>query len=146
MHPRHAQTQREQFYRTYRDIVQEIMGKENAFFFFKPVDPEADGAPDYFRFINHPMSIFTVQEKLDRGEYNTPGEFISDMRLIWSNAKNYNHASHPIYKTADMLAELFEILASSLPHALSSAERGSALQRLTELRFARYRAAKQTHK
>jgi hypothetical protein len=122
------------------------MGKENAFYFFKPVDPDADGAPDYFDYILNPMSIFTVQEKLDRGEYNTPAEFIRDMRLIWSNAKIYNHQTHPIYITADVLAERFEILAAALPHELSSAEKSSALQRLVELRFARYKAAKQTHK
>jgi hypothetical protein len=122
------------------------MGKENAFFFFKPVDPDADGAPDYFDYILKPMSIFTVQEKLDRGEYSNPAEFLSDMRLIWSNAKIYNHQAHPIYKTADVLAERFETLAAALPHELTEAERSSALQRLIELRFARYRAAKKTHK
>jgi hypothetical protein len=146
MQPQHRLFQRDQFYRTYQDIVQQIMAKENSFYFFKPVDPEVDGAPDYFQFIVRPMSILTVQEKIDRREYDNPAEFIDDMRTIWSNAKIYNHQTHTIYKTADVLCEKFEVLAAALPHEISEADKGSALQRLTELRFARYRLAKRGHK
>jgi hypothetical protein len=146
MQPSHSQVQQTQLYRTFQEIIRDIMSRENAFFFFRPVDPIADGAPDYFLYICNPMSILTVQEKLDRTEYKTADEFIRDIRLIWSNAKIYNHHSHPIYKTADALAVRFEIFAAGLPHEIPIADQSSALQRLVELRFACYRAAKQTHK
>ena len=136
---------REQFYRTCQDIVQQIMSSENAFYFFKPVDPELDGAPNYYDNILNPMSIFVVQDKLDKKQYDSPDEFIQDMRQIWVNAKQYNHQSHTIYKAADALAQKFEILASSLPRAIPPGSRNSALQRLVELRFLRYRMNKTTH-
>jgi hypothetical protein len=120
------------------------MAQENAYFFFKPVDPVADGAPDYLQQILRPMSILIIQEKIDRQEYKSPNEFIEDMRQIWANAKIYNVQTHTIYRTAQALAEKFEIYAASLPHDIP--EPGSGMQRLVEIRFARYRAAKRTHK
>jgi hypothetical protein len=122
------------------------MTKENAYFFFKPVDPIADGAPDYFRYIVRPMSIFTVQEKLDKRQYESFDQFIGDMRDIWRNAKVYNHPSHAIHRAAELLAEEFEILAASLPREVPKDERTNGLQRLIEVRFARYRSLKKTHK
>jgi hypothetical protein len=68
------------------------------------------------------------------------------MRLIWWNAKIYNHQTHRISKTADALAGRFEILAAGLPQDLAATEKSSALQRLVELRFARHRSEKQSHK
>lgn len=109
------------------------------------MDPEADGAPDYFNIVMKPMCFYKVQEKLDNHEYKTPDDFIDDVRLIWQNAKLYNHQTHLIYKTADTLAKKFEILIGSLPHVLTESEKCSALQRLVELRFARYRMNKKTH-
>lgn len=121
------------------------MEHDNVYVFFRPVDPEKDGAPDYRTWIMHPMSIFTVQEKIDKREYKSPAEFIADMRQIWENAKIYNNYTHMIYKTADFLAEKFETLAAGLPHELPE-PKNNALQRAVELRFARYRMAKKTHK
>ena len=135
----------EPFYRTCKDIIQNLMSTENSYFFFKPVDPEADGAPDYFSIVMKPMCFYKVQEKLDNNEYKTPNEFIEDVRLIWQNAKLYNHPSHLIYKTANILAHKFEILIGSLPQIVSEADKCSALQRLVELRFARYRINKKSH-
>jgi hypothetical protein len=146
MKPKHSQTQRDQLNRKYQSIISDIMSRENAFFFFSPVDPVEDGAPDYFKYIVEPMCILNVQEKLDRNEYNTADQFIRDMRLIWRNAKIYNHHSHLIYKIADDLAGRFEILAAGLPHVIPETEKSSGLQRLVELRFSCYKSAKQSHK
>lgn len=121
------------------------MEHDNVYVFFRPVDPEKDGAPDYRTIIPRPMSIFTVQEKIDNREYKSPSDFIEDMRQIWTNAKMYNNQTHMIHKTADILAHKFETLASCLPHNVPE-PRNNALQRAVELRFARYRMSKQTHK
>lgn len=135
----------EPFYHACREIIQQLMSQDNAFFFFKPVDPEADGAPDYNTYIPQPMSFFKVQEKLDRQEYKTPDEFIKDVNLIWQNAKNYNMPVTLIYKAADNLSNKFNTLAGSLPHVVPEEDQNNALQRLVELRFARYRMGKKTH-
>ena len=136
---------KEQFYHICQDIVQQIVGTEGAATFFKPVDPEADGAPDYYLVVVKPMCIFTVQDKLDKKLYETPEEFIDDMNQIFINAKHYNHSSHPIYKSADELATKFSILASRLPRKISGGGLNDGLQRQVELRLLRYRLHKNTH-
>ena len=37
-----------------------------------------------------PMDLGTVRERLNAGEYSMPGEFTSDIELIFKNAKIYN--------------------------------------------------------
>ena len=135
----------EPFYHACREIIQQLMSQDNSYFFFKPVDPEADGAPDYNSVIPESMSFYRVQEKLDHQEYKTPDQFIYDVNLIWSNAKNYNLPVTLIYKTADILSNKFNTLAGSLPHVIPEEDKNNALQRLVELRFARYRLGKKTH-
>ena len=138
-------TKQEPFYHACREIIQQLMSQENAYFFFKPVDPEADGAPDYHSVIPVPMSFYKIQEKLDRQEYKTPNQFIDDVNRIWENAKIYNAPVTLIYKTADILSIKFNTLAGSLPHVVPEEDKNNALQRLVELRFARYRLGKKTH-
>ena len=133
---------KEQFYRTCQEIIHQIMSNDNSIYFFRPVDPELDGAPNYYDIVIQPMSIYRVQEKLDNHEYKLPNEFINDVRQIWINAKQYNHPTHPIYKAADMLASKFEVLASSLPQYISEESKNSALQRYVELRLLRYKVNK----
>jgi hypothetical protein len=123
-----------------QNILQQIMGLENAYFFFRPVNPVADGAPDYFRVIVRPMSFLVVQENLDNEKYTTFDMFAEHMRLIWQNAMVYNHPSHPISKTAGKMWNKFELLAAALPKEIEGGARTSGLQRLVENRFARYRA------
>lgn len=36
------------------------------------------------------MDLRTVKEDLLGGNYNTISEFVNDMRLIFSNSRNYN--------------------------------------------------------
>lgn len=140
-----ANHQRKVFYNQCQNILSQILKSENSYFFFRPVDPEQDRAPDYFKIIVSPMSLYDVQQKIDKNQYETPEEFIKDMRLIWHDAKQYNAPSHLIYKAADVLSHKFEMLASTLPHTINEASLNSAFQREVELRFARYRLQKKTH-
>ena len=41
-------------------------------------------------YIPCPMDLGTVRQKLTAGEYSMPGDFRSDIELIFSNAKLYN--------------------------------------------------------
>ena len=58
--------------------------------FREPVDPLNDNAPNYFQVIHHPMDLSTVKLKIDHRSYGNVDEFLSDMRLMCSNAKQYN--------------------------------------------------------
>lgn len=137
--------QKQYFYNQCQNIINQLMKFENAYFFYRPVDPDKDVAPGYYEFIAQPMSIYNVQQKIDNDQYQTPDEFINDMRLIWLNAKLYNAPSHLVYKAADSLSLKFEMMAATLPHIVDEASLNGGFQREIELRFARYRLMKKTH-
>lgn len=53
-----------------------------------PVDLER--YPDYSQVIDIPMDLTTVREELSASGYSTPHDFAKDVRLIFTNSKNYN--------------------------------------------------------
>lgn len=128
-----------------QDIIQEVMKLENAHFFFRPVDPQVDGAPDYFLRVTDPMSVFEVQENLDNKRYTCFESFVTDMRKIWQNAQCFNNANSILYKAAEKISRHFELIISAIPHEISLYSRCSALQRAVELRFAGYREQRKSH-
>ncbi|PNH12243.1 Bromodomain and WD repeat domain-containing protein [Tetrabaena socialis] len=75
---------------TARRMVDRIITglKDNAKCFMGRVEEKA--APGYYKTIKKPMWIGLVQEKLNSGKYETPLDFCSDVRLIWSNCKSYH--------------------------------------------------------
>ena len=133
------------FYEKCESIIRSLMAEQGAYYFFKPVEPELDGAPQYFMYITHPMSFYVIQEKLNNKAYSTPEEFIADVNQIWTNAKYYNGEGNHVYQSADNLSKKFDILSASLPRTISPDERASALQQYTEMRLKRYRQNKITH-
>lgn len=58
--------------------------------FVEMVDPERDGAPDYFEYIKEPMALNEVKRKLTANEYDSVQSWERDVNLIWKNAKTYN--------------------------------------------------------
>ena len=54
-------------------------------YFIKPIYPD-----DYVGIVSKPIAWETCNEKLQRRKYDTFGEIISDLRLIFSNALLYN--------------------------------------------------------
>lgn len=137
---------RDRVYSTCRDIVAELMKCQNAHLFFKPVDPESDGAPGYYEQVSRSMSFYQIQEKLDNYEYRNPDEFVDDLMLIWKNAKSYNaDENHIVHRTAVAMAKKSQILVSLLPHYYTDDEKDSGLHRYVELRINRYRLWKKSH-
>lgn len=45
---------------------------------------------DYSQVIDVPMDLTTVREELSANGYSTPHDFAKDVRLIFTNSKNYN--------------------------------------------------------
>lgn len=45
---------------------------------------------DYTQIVDTPMDLRTVREDLHGGNYETPLDFAKDMRLIFTNSRNYN--------------------------------------------------------
>ena len=56
--------------------------------FREPVDTLEH--PEYHHIVDTPMDLRTVKEDLLGGNYETPAEFAKDMRLIFTNSRNYN--------------------------------------------------------
>jgi len=99
-------------------ILQQLMQKEEAAAFNEPVDWEALGLPDYPDIVKHPMDLGTVLNKLEGGDYhNDPDQFATDVRLVWSNSKQYNQPGSGIYLIADKLSKLFEKKFSKISRA-----------------------------
>ena len=140
-----SENENKKFYEQCESIIRTLMAEPGSFFFFKPVEPEIDGAPQYFQYITHPMCFYVIQEKLNAHAYSKPEEFIADVNLIWTNAKYYNGEKNHVYQSAESLSKKFEILCLSLPKTISPDEKVSDLQRYTEMRFKRYRQNKETH-
>lgn len=58
--------------------------------FVNMVDPELDGAPDYFDVIKNPMALSIVKKKLEENKYKKISAWKDDVNLIWDNAIKYN--------------------------------------------------------
>ncbi|WFD36850.1 hypothetical protein MCUN1_003740 [Malassezia cuniculi] len=73
-----------------RAVLQTLMKQKEAAIFLRPIDPVLDGAPTYYDEIKHPMDFGTVDRKFKNGEYATMGDFADDVRLIFSNCRQFN--------------------------------------------------------
>ena len=73
-----------------RSVLQVITKTPEASIFLYPIDPIRDGAPTYYDEIKHPMDLSKIDKKLKSGEYKTMGDFAADMRLMFSNCRQFN--------------------------------------------------------
>jgi len=80
--------------------------------------------------IKKPMDLGTIRKKLSRRQYLSPESFMSDVRLVWSNAWTYNRPGDDIYVMAEKLSERFEELVSSKPILRADSEVSSAKKAL----------------
>lgn len=65
-------------------------------------------APDYFDIIKKPMDLSVIRNKAKCLEYSLPGEILDDIRLIFSNFKEYNMPTAPEYAAGQKLESYFE--------------------------------------
>uniref|UniRef100_A0A671K4I0 E3 ubiquitin-protein ligase TRIM33-like n=1 Tax=Sinocyclocheilus anshuiensis TaxID=1608454 RepID=A0A671K4I0_9TELE len=62
-------------------------------------EPVPISVPNYYKIIKHPMDLTLVKRKLQRKHplhYKSPKEFVSDVRLVFSNCAKYNEMSRII--------------------------------------------------
>ncbi|KAH0325877.1 Bromodomain-containing protein, partial [Aureobasidium melanogenum] len=65
--------------------------------------PSKKELPDYYRTIKLPISISTVQNKLERHEYPTLSTVESDIKRMVANAKQYNDDKSTVYQDAERI-------------------------------------------
>ncbi|XP_017883326.1 PH-interacting protein isoform X2 [Ceratina calcarata] len=90
-----------------RQLLETLWQCEDSIPFREPVDRLEH--PDYHQIIDTPMDLRTVKEDLLGGNYETPLEFAKDMRLIFTNSRNYNtNKRSRIYSMTIRLSAMFE--------------------------------------
>lgn len=76
--------------------------------FRTPVDPVADGVPDYLEKVKQPMDLLTIKAKMDRRDYETSDAFAADVRLIVENCKSYWKKGDQLFSEAERFGKSFE--------------------------------------
>ncbi|KAL2733024.1 PH-interacting protein [Vespula maculifrons] len=90
-----------------RQLLDTLWQCEDSIPFREPVDRLEH--PDYHQIIDTPMDLRTVKEDLLGGNYETPLEFAKDMKLIFTNSRNYNtNKRSRIYSMTIRLSAMFE--------------------------------------
>ncbi|KAK0645692.1 Bromodomain-containing protein, partial [Cercophora newfieldiana] len=76
--------------------------------FKQPVNPVADGVPDYLEKIKKPMDLGTMKAKMDRKEYHDEHEFLADMNQMFTNCYTYWNKRDPMWAACEKLQKTFE--------------------------------------
>ena len=74
-----------------RRFLYQIQNHKQAWPFLVPVNK--DEVPDYYNVITSPMDLSTIEERLERDYYAAPKDLVADMKLIFSNCRQYNDAT-----------------------------------------------------
>ncbi|XP_024885471.1 PH-interacting protein isoform X2 [Temnothorax curvispinosus] len=90
-----------------RQLLESLWQCEDSIPFREPVDRLEH--PEYYQIIDTPMDLRTVKEDLLGGNYETPVEFAKDMKLIFTNSRNFNtNKRSRIYSMTIRLSAMFE--------------------------------------
>ena len=82
--------------------------------FRRPVNAAALKLNDYHDIIERPMDLGTVYSRCLLGEFASLGDFVSDVTLVFSNAKKYNPPGHMVYNLAEKVEKTFFLELDSL--------------------------------
>jgi len=82
------------------DILRDLDKKQ---IFHQPVDLE--DAPTYLDEIKHPMDFSTMQEKINKMQYDSLSKFEADFELIINNCLSFNQKNSIFYKMAFKIRE-----------------------------------------
>lgn len=89
-------------------VVRALLTHRWAWPFAKPVDAATLGLADYYKVITRPMDLGTVKTRLDKAIYTHPAQVLSDMRLVFENARAYNAPRSDVWVMAGTMAERLE--------------------------------------
>lgn len=102
-----------------RELIDQIFELSDSEPFRAPVDPII--YPNYAHIIDTPMDLTTVKEQLLADIYDSPQDFAKDMRLIFTNSKQFNtNKKSRIYSLTIRLSNIFEEKMRSVMSELKS--------------------------
>jgi histone acetyltransferase len=99
-------------FNTCRLFLYQIQNHKQAWPFLKPVD--RDEVPDYYNTIKSPMDLSTMEERLEQGFYTTPQILIDDLKLIFSNCRQYNDPTTVYAKCASKMEKYMWTLVQEI--------------------------------
>jgi len=112
-------------------ILKEIQKKDEAYAFLEPVDWKELNIPDYPQIITNPMDLVTIETKLHSNQYANAYDFAKDMRLVWSNAKEYNKPGSGIFTVAVQLGKFWERRFAKIKKSSTEVElKGEVVEKL----------------
>lgn len=93
-------------------IVNKMLEHEYAENFDYPLNEEnlVELYEGYMKIISHPMDLDTIKNKILNREYSKFSEFVSDIRLVFSNCREFNEKKSFLYQCGNQLEEFFNIL------------------------------------
>lgn len=89
--------------RALENVLKKFEQRDPNQFFAWPVTDNI--APGYSAIITHPMDFCTMRQKIDDNQYNNLQDFITDFKLVCTNAMQYNHIDTIYYKTSKKLLQ-----------------------------------------
>ncbi|OMJ15533.1 Transcription initiation factor TFIID subunit 2 [Smittium culicis] len=111
-------------YKRMKKILKKVATHKCSGPFLHPVDPIADGCPDYFDLIKKPIDISTILKKIDSLSYYKFSDFESDMDLLFSNCYLFNPANTLVhefgkslegyYKKVNMESEKLSVISKKM--------------------------------
>ena len=93
-----------------KNVLTELMDAKHLHLnqpFLEPVDPVALNIPNYFRFIQQPMDLSTIEKKLATRQYRNAEDFKNDLGLMFHNCSTFNEESDSVYQNGLQLNDLF---------------------------------------
>ncbi|XP_066999443.2 bromodomain and WD repeat-containing protein 3 [Anabrus simplex] len=128
---RRSQVQPSDWRRDCRELLETLWMCEDSTPFREPVD--ALEFPDYFQVVDTPMDLRTIKEDLLGGNYENPLEFCKDMRLMFTNSKNYNtNKRSRIYSMTVRLSAMFEEHMKKIISNWNLARRREMMKKMSE--------------
>ncbi|CAB1115335.1 unnamed protein product [Ectocarpus sp. CCAP 1310/34] len=98
--------------RTLKDCLMMLKKSDKNNVFQYPVPPNFRGLRGmYADVIKNPMDLGTVMKRID-SKYRTARDCIADVRLVFSNAKDFNPDTDPVHALAASLSGKFEAFVS----------------------------------
>ncbi|XP_028848579.1 E3 ubiquitin-protein ligase TRIM33 isoform X3 [Denticeps clupeoides] len=74
-------------------------------------EPVSSSVPNYYKIIKHPMDLNRVKKKLQLKHpkhYQSPKEFVADVRLVFSNCAKYNESDSEVAEAGKAISLFFE--------------------------------------
>jgi len=91
---------------SFMEVLEELSAQESAVNFEKR--PPKRDYPDYYKVIERPTSISDVKIMVQQNKVTDWNALAREVRLIWTNAKEYNEPGSAIYDMTEELEQWFE--------------------------------------